>query len=234
MHQVTNPFQACSEILLKPNAVFAALDKQQNWSWVPFFLVTIMAVLPSYFYFNFVDFDWYKELIVNSQYANVSPAEQDAFRQSMGKSQVLTFTLVGGSLGLVIVNAIMAAYLNMMTKSDEQNLNGFSDWYGFSWWISLPVVLSGLIAMLVILFANDPQLAPTSLAPTSLAFILGLDMKSSWFNLLQTIRLESFWSMYLITVGISQWTRVGANKAYLIATLPYGFIWGFWAISLIL
>lgn len=233
MHQISNPFQACSDILLKPNAVFAAIDKQHNWSWLPFLLVTIMAILPSYLYFNFIDFDWYKELIINAEYADVSPNEQKRFRDAMSLSQVLSFTVIGGFLGLVIVNAIIAVYLNMMTRGDDENPNGFTDWYGFTWWISMPVVVSGLIAMAVILFSTDHHLEPVALAPTSLAFLLSIDMNSSWFNLAQTIRLESFWSMYLISVGIIQWTRLSANHAYGIAIGPYGVIWGVWTVALL-
>lgn len=225
---IGNPFQACKEIILKPNHVFAVLKEKQNWSWIPFFLVIFMTFLPSYLYFDFVDFDWYVNQVVEAQYSDVSPSEQEMFRNSMTHDQVMGFTIFGSLFGSIIINAVLALYLNMSTKVDEENVHSFSDWYGFSWWISLPVGLGALCSLLVILLASDPQLSPTMVNPTSLGFVLGIDMSSDWFTLTQTIRLESFWTMYLIAVGVAQWVRVSSQQAYIIAVAPYAIIWGVW------
>ena len=44
MMTITNPFQACMQIWFNPKAVFAALDKHDNWSWIPFIVVMLYGL----------------------------------------------------------------------------------------------------------------------------------------------------------------------------------------------
>ncbi len=234
MQAVANPLQACSEIFFKPNGVFATLNVKHNWSWIPFLLVIIMAILPTYLYFNFVDFDWYRDLIIATNYGDSSPNEQQMMRANMSINGMMLVGTVGGFIGYVLMNAIIATYLNLMTRNDETNTNGFTDWYGFTWWISMPVIFSAFIAIVVIALASDHQLSPVSLSPTSLAFLLGLEMDSDWFGLAQTVRLESFWTIYLMTVGISQWTSFSSKKALITACIPNALLWSIWTLSILI
>jgi hypothetical protein len=233
MHIVSNPFQACNDIFFKPNGVFKAIGEKQNWSWIPFFILMIMAVVPGYLYINFVDFDFYVDLIINNQYANSSPAEQQMIRDNMNPSQIQLFMIVASIIGFIIINAILALYLNFATKSDENNLNGYTDWYGFTWWASMPIVLNSALAMLIIALADDHQIGPEALNPTSIGYLLNIAMDSPWYTLSQSIRLESFWTMYLISVGVAQWTNFSNKKAILVAVAPYVIIWLVWLLFII-
>jgi hypothetical protein len=98
----------------------------------------------------------------------------------------------------------------------------------------MPVIVSSLIGIVVVLVAQDNQLTPVSMAPTSLAFIFSVEMNSSWASLMQSIRLESVWVMYLIAVGLSQWTQLSTKKTYVIAIAPYLLIWAIWALIVLL
>ncbi|MDN4504374.1 Yip1 family protein [Alteromonadaceae bacterium BrNp21-10] len=230
MEPLNSPLQACNDIFFKPNRVFATLTQKNNWSWFPFIIVTLMMILPTYYYFSFVDFDWFKEYIITAQYGDVSPAEQENIRRGMTAGTVKTFGLLQAGFGLIIFNAIMALYLNIMTKSDEENINGYTDWYGFTWWTAMPAIVSGLLSMLMMLLADNHQLSPADIAPTSLAFFLGLEMTSEWFGLASSVRLESIWGIYLTAVGISQWTKISQNKCWMIAVIPSALIWGIWLV----
>jgi uncharacterized membrane protein len=151
-------------------------------------------------------------------------------RDGMTKSSVLMLTMIFGFLGLILINSILAVYFNLATKSDEEHMHGFTDWFGFTWWVSMPSIISSVLALLVIALADTHQLDPVSLSPTSLAYWAGIDMASDWFSFAQSLRIESLWSMYLIAVGISQWTNIKGSKTYLIAVGPYLIIWGIWAL----
>ena len=230
MTQVTNPLQACSDIFFKPNGVFAATNVNHNWSWFPFVFVISLGLLPAYMYFNYVDFDWYRELIINMAYADISPNQQATIRDNMTSSNVSMFSMFGVILSFIVINCILAVYLNLATKSDEENLHGFTDWFGFTWWISMPSIVSAVLSLLVIATADTHQLDPVSLSPTSLAYWGNVEMSSAWFSLAQALRIENLWSMYFMAVGITQWTRIRGNKAYLIAVAPYVMIWGIWTL----
>jgi hypothetical protein len=235
MQQVSNPFQAMKDIIVKPNQVFATISETPNWSWIPFLFIVIIGAIPIYMYFNFVDFSWYTELMVQAMAGDLSPAEQNVFRNLMSdQAQSLWTGVFGSVVMLLITNAIVALYLNIVTKADEECVQGYTDWYGFSWWVSMPVIVSSLIGIVVVLVAQDNQLTPVSMAPTSLAFIFSVEMNSSWASLMQSIRLESVWVMYLIAVGLSQWTELSTRKTYVIAIAPYLLIWGIWALIVLL
>ena len=225
MEPISNPFQACKQIILKPNAVFATIKDKQNWSWIPFFLVALASMLPGLLYFHTVNFDWYLDLITSSQYGEVSPSEQQTFKNSMSIEQMRYLTIIGSTAGIAISNAIFAAYLNIFTKGDDMNTRAFADWYGFGWWVSLPTVLAGFVALVFILLFGGEQMRPTIINPTSLAFIFNMSMDSPISKFGQIVRLESFWSMYLIAVGLSQWTNLPTSKTYTIAIAPYAIIW---------
>ena len=227
MQQVSNPFQAMKDIISKPNQVFATINEVHNWSWIPFLFIAVTGAFPIYLYFNFVDFAWYNELMVQSIAGDLSPAEQNSVRNVMSdQAQSLWAGVFGSVLVAIVSNAILALYFNIFTKADEECVQGYTDWYGFAWWVSLPTIVASLISIVVVLLAQDNQLSPVAMAPTSLAFIFSVDMTSQWSSLMQSIRLESIWMMYLTTVGLSQWTNFSANRNYTIAISPYLIIWG--------
>lgn len=231
MQQVSNPFQAMKDIVSKPNRVFATINDIHNWSWVPFIFIAVIGVIPIYLYFNFVDINWYNETMVQVIAGQLSPAEQNAMRNAMADQAQSLWTGVFGSVFmLIILNAILALYLNIVTKTDEECVQTYTDWYGFTWWVSVPAIVSSLIAIVIVLLAQNTQLSPVSMSPTSLAYIFSVDMTSPWSSLMQSIRLESIWVMYLITVGLSQWTKLPTKRNYIIAVAPYVLIWGVWGL----
>lgn len=233
MHQVTNPIQACNDIFFKPNGVFHAVGQKNNWSWIPFFIVVIMASLPAYLYFSMVDITWYQDMVINSQYGDLSPAEQEQYRQGMTRTAMTAFGLIGTAIGLLVINAIVATYLNLVSRSDEDCVQGFTDWYGFTWWTGMPVVVNSLIAVVLLLFAEGHQISPVTLAPLSVAFVVGADMSSQWFGLLQTIRLDVIWSVYLTMVGVRQWTSFTTKKSGIIAVIPFALIVSIWLLAIV-
>lgn len=229
MSNVTNPIQALSDIFYKPSEVFDALNVKHNWSWIPFILVTLIAIMPSYLYFGFVDFEWYEDLIISLSAADTSPNEQQAMREGMSPGAMQIVAIVSGVFVPVILSAIVATYLNLVTKNDEVNTNGFTDWYGFTWWTSLPTIFNGFIAILIIVLASDHQLMPNSLYPLSATYLLNVSLESDWVQWAQMINIPAFWGIYLTGVGITRWTSIKGAKAYLIAAAPYTVILVVWA-----
>lgn len=234
MEQVSNPFQACNDIFFKPRRVFATIKDKHNWSWLPFLILIAATALPTYLYFNFVDFSWYIENVMVASLGDVSPAEQDAVRNSVSHSMVLYGGLTMILIGVPIISAIFAIYLNLTSKLDEESVLGFTDWYGFVWWISLPSIIGSLISVALILMADSHEIAPLVMAPTTLAYLFSVDLQSEWMSLLQMIRLETIWTLYLTIVGIVQWTALSTKTAVKIALAPYLVIWGIWALIIMI
>ena len=225
MESITNPFQACKILLLKPNPVFAIIKDKHNWSWIPFLLVCITSIFPSLLYFDTVDTQWYQNTILQTVQGDMSPAEQRMLEQSMNTDSIATYTFIGTVFGLFIANAVLAAYLHFVTKHDESLVWGFTDWFGFGWWLAMPAAVSSVFATVLILLFGSAEMMPSIMSPTSLAFLLGIGLDSPYFTLLQGIRFESFWMMYLTVVGLMHWTNTPYQKAIVIATTPYLILW---------
>jgi hypothetical protein len=223
---VTNPFQAVSEIFYKPTAVFNTLAVKDNWSWIPFILVLAVSVVPAFLYFNVVDFDWYRAIIAQTQMPEASPAELEAFANTMAQGTTQLITIVSVAIGLPIVMALLAGYYALWTRNDEKSVHGFTDWYGATWWMSMPTVINALLACLYMITQSiGTELNQAAMAPLSLAFIFGTDMTASWYGLLSALRIDSIWSIVLGAICLSSWTNFSMVKSVLVSALPSAIIW---------
>lgn len=212
-------------LLTKPNPVFATIKNQHNWSWIPFLLVCITSIFPSLLYFDMVDMQWYQTTVMGSLQGDISPSEKRMLEQSMNTESITSITILGTVFGLILANAILAIYLHFTTKHDEELVWGFTDWFGFGWWLAIPAAVTSLLASLLILLFGSTQMSPAIMSPTSLAFFMGVEFNTPEFPLFQGIRLESFWMMYLTVVGLMHWTHLPYKKAVMIATTPYILLW---------
>lgn len=223
---VTNPFQGASEIFYHPSAVFKALGVKDNWSWIPFILIVSASAMPIYLYFNMVDFDWYRVMIANMQMPDGSPAEIEAFSNTMelGATQLITMVSIG--LGLPIVVAILAGYFTLWTRNDAKGMQGFTDWYGATWWMMMPSILNALLACLYLLSQESgTALNQSALAPLSIAFVIGTEMTAKWYSLLSSIRLDSLWTIALGAICLNVWTNFSKVKSVIVAAIPSALIW---------
>ena len=191
----------------------------------------VVSLVSQYLYVNFVDIEWFAEINVAAQ-GDMSPAEEDQVKAFFTRETLLWTSVIGAFFIPITVNAVYAVYVNLMTRSDDSHVYGFTDWYGFAWWLSMPYVLTGLIGLALLLFSSDHQVTPTILSPASLGYIADIPMDSPWYGRGQAVRLELFWGIYLATVGITQWTSFSLKKAAIIASAPYIVIYGIWLTAL--
>ena len=192
MSAVTNPIQACSEVFVRPRAVFEALKTRNNWSWVPFILTAIIGSLPGYLYFTSVDQDYYHSLLkMSPDFRDLSPAEIETALSFTQTADIAMYVPIGSVLAMIVVTAIIAIYYKAVTGSDEENLAGFTDWYGACWWIGMPTVIGAVISILMILLGSaDGQIHPSLASATSIGNVLNIGLDSAWFNFANSVRLE--------------------------------------------
>lgn len=217
--QVTNPLQAASEIFYRPKAVFDTLSSVNNWSWIPFILVAIMTTLPSYLYFQMTDVNWVIDQMITSQMPDASPAEIDNAKRSF-PPEALKYTAFAIPIALIIFHAIIAGFLTFVTRNDEKNVQGYTDWYGATWWITMPFVVNGLVALLVLAtYDAGAQIPLTAPAPLSLAFIFGVDIGAPMSSLLAAIRLDTIWATFIAVYCFSSWTSFSFKKSIIFGVL---------------
>lgn len=223
---LNNPIQAASEIFYKPLSVFNALSVRENWSWIPFILVAFILFIPPYLYFGLVDFDWWLDAAMMPSLEDLPPSQQENILAQYSPSQMQWTGGLSSSLILLLIYALKAFYFSMMTRDDEKNVQGFTDWYGAMWWMAMPMLLNALVS-LILLTLHDPgaQLSAAVIAPLSVAFVLGTDMASPWFNLFVDLRIDVIWSILLGYVCVKSWTNFSQTKALIVAIIPAVFYW---------
>ena len=226
----SNPLNACLDILTSPLDTFDTIKDKKGWSWAPFGLVIVSTIALFLYYYSVVDFEWMINQMIDKMATQqeMSAEELEATQAFMTKTSMTWSTTLGAAVGIIVVNLIMAVYFNLITKVSSPNELTFTAWFGFSWWTSMPLVVSWILAALVIKFSSAGMVYLEDLSPTSLGFLA--DQSSQWFGLLSGIDLFSLWSIALGTIGLSSWLGLTSKKAFIIAVSPTLAIYTGWAL----
>ena len=218
----SNPFQASALIFFKPKAVFDALFNRDNWSWVPFFMLSIVLFMPGYMFFKVVDFDYWVSIFVQIQSPGASPKELENAAAGFFPLQMQFSYALLGVLATLMINLVIAAYYSFITRNDEKSIHSYSDWFGAMWWCAMPSLLSGLLSILLIsLYEPNVQTFGEVMMPLSVAFFAGIDPLSAWYSLAGTLRIDYIWSVFLGFVLLRSWTEFALTKAAVLASIPF-------------
>jgi len=233
MKMSANPFQACLDTILSPSVAFDTIKEKKGWSWLPFILLITSTFVLFLYYFNAVDFAWLKEQMLN-QAAASKPMTDDELKTIASfyeKDTMLWTTAIGGTLGFVVINMLTAVYYNIATKVSAGSEYKFTQWFAFTWWASLPTIVSVSLSALVIFFAADGMVSMQDLQPTSFnSLLFSVEPSNAWFSFLEAINLFSFWMIGVTAIGLRSWLNIESKKALIIAAAPQIFIFGGWAL----
>ena len=233
MKMSANPFQACLDTIFSPSVAFDTIKEKKGWSWLPFILLITSTFVLFLYYFNAVDFAWLKEQMIN-QAAASKPMTDDELKTIASfyqKDTMLWTTAIGGTLGFVVINMLTAVYYNIATKVSAGSEYKFTQWFAFTWWASLPTIISVLLSALVIFFAADGMVSMQDLQPTSFnSLLFSVEPSHAWFSFLEAINLFSFWMIGVTAIGLRSWLNIENKKALIISAAPQIFIFGGWAL----
>jgi hypothetical protein len=233
----SNAMQACIDIFFSPQSAFTSIKQKKGWSWLPFLLVMVASSSVFAYYFNVVDIDFYNEQSIEQGAAmtGLSYEELKEMSPPADASSSMLQTILSICFGLIFGNLIIALYYLLITKMTAKNELSFGDWFGFSWWVNLPLVLSYLASILVIFFASDSQIPMHSLQPTSInSLLLSLPISSPWHGFFEAITLFSIWTIALAFFGLKAWLNTETPKAIIIAIIPSVILYGAWALYITL
>jgi len=227
-----NPLQACIDVLISPTTAFTTVKDKKGWSWLPFILLVTATFSVFLYFYQTVDFNWMLEQMANGMAtAGQSDDEIKAFQDNVSHNMMQWGTIIGGTLGIVVINLLVALYYHLTTKITAKNDFKFTDWYGFTWWVGVPTIVSALLSALVIFFAENGHILLQDLQPTSLnSLLFNVTQASAWYQFLEGINLFSFWSIAVATIGLKAWLHINTNKALSISAAPFVIIYGIWAL----
>lgn len=233
MKQSANALTASIDALIAPSQAFAAVKENKGWSWIPFILVLVSTLATFLYYFSVVDMQWLQAQSLEQAIAQRPGMTDDEIAQTkefLTEGSIKWGTLITIPLMFVFMNLIMAVYYNIASKIATKSDVKFTQWFGFTWWVSMPAVVSALVGILVIMFAPDGMILMNDLKPATLnSLVLGLDMSNKWFGFADAFDLLAFWSIFVATIGLKSWLNLETKQAAIIAAIPTVVIFGGWA-----
>ncbi|WP_440904266.1 YIP1 family protein [Catenovulum sp. SX2] len=212
------------DMVTRPKYAFTEIAEKNISSWPAFILIMLSMQLFYALYFNNVDMAWLVDYTVNTSLGQATPAEKEQLSQQLTEETIRLSASIGSVLMLVFYGLITSVYLNVITKLDEQNTDGFKDWFGFYWWVQIPAVLQLALSSLVILVADTSQTPLMDLQVTSLNQILALSPTDKFYNFAASFDLFSIWSIVLLFYGLSVRTQLKTSTIANICIIPFIFM----------
>ena len=229
----SNVMTALVDIFISPSKAFNGLKEAKGWSFVAFILLAGILAASMFAFYNKAD----PQFLIDQQVAVASVdatiVEQKMIRQSMEQTIDLQvwFAMIGGIIGLAVINALMAGYYLFVSKQDPEANYGYGAWYGFGVWTMMPMIISSLGLLILVLTASTDQISQSLFNYASInQLLIGLEIGHPFYTLLESLNIFSIWGIFIAAIGLKSWTNFTFNKALLFAALPSIVIYGIWTV----
>ncbi|MBU2278427.1 MAG: YIP1 family protein [Gammaproteobacteria bacterium] len=190
----------------------------------------LLTALAFYLFYHGMSAEW----LVEQQLLHageLTPAELEQTRAVMAQTAAYTpiIAAVTGPIMVLLINAILAGYLNLVTKMSGDFR--YQDWFGFSVWSQMPLQLNTIGLILLVLFADTPNLPLDTANYASLnQLFLQLPIGATFYTWAEAFNLFMLWQIAVMAVGLRQWCNFSMVKATVFAALPTIIIFGIWAL----
>jgi hypothetical protein len=215
-----------------PSSAFAELRERPRF-WFPLLLTIVTTAGLVYWYYSVVDIDWLKDtLYANSpQFQQMDEEGRARAMAAFGRTTLQWSSLVGVVIMLPVVFVIWALYLLLVAKFTKLS-QGFRHWLTLVVWSSLPMLLNSVVAGILLLLADTPQISPGVLQPLSLnELVFHRPFGSPGQGLLESLGIPAFLSWALMIIGIRNWTQRSWIFSAAMTLLPWIIIYCLWAFS---
>ncbi|MCG8413496.1 MAG: YIP1 family protein [Pseudomonadales bacterium] len=217
LNLLTAPAEAFTEIARRPSKLF------------PLLLIISCNALVLLWYFNIVDYDWYIDDVLSGSSLNETEmAEAREAMQSMSRTTMMSFAMLGGAIGVSVIFLLQATYLSLVSalRGDDYK---FSHWFSLTCWAGLPFLLSTIGMAVTILLSPTGQLSVYDLDPLALRNLGMVSSNDSVQSLYNSISLSMVWSAVLILLAYRQWLSASWLRSAAVVATPYLLIVGVWA-----
>ena len=132
-----------------------------------------------------------------------------------------------------VIYTVQSTYLHLANKLTAGADIGFGQWFSFSAWTGFVGVFGVLAVLVMILMADNNQLAQADLQPLSLnSLLIHANPDDPWFTWGSSLSLINFWMLFLMSIGFARWTNTPIVKSTITVVLPWAAIFGIWALMI--
>ena len=231
----SSPLATLGNIFVAPAQAFDDVRNHNGWLWWPLLIMIAATAAFTGWYLASVDIHWLTLQSLQQNPMVTSHMNADQIQQiadNATRTSALVGGVIGSILGFPIIYAIAALYYLLAAKVAGYDVSGYGSWYSFVSWSNFPAVISVLVSALVYLVRGNHQVLAQDLDLTALnALLFHLSPGNSWYTLVSSLRLTTFWVIGLSIFGLSRWTRRGMGHSAFVVLLPYVVIYGIWILA---
>ena len=213
-----------------PSTAFAELRERPRF-WFPLLVLVFSTVAIVYWYYSVVDIEWLKDLMFsNNPDLQALPSDKRAEAMAiLGRNTMLWGSVAGAIFIMPIVFLVMATYFLLVAKVTRMS-QGFKHWFAFSCWTAMPLLLSTVVAAIMLILSDNPQVNPSVMQPLSInELLLHRPMSSPGQSLLESLSIPSLLSWILMIIGVRVWSQRSWGFSMAFILLPAVCIYGVWA-----
>lgn len=228
MTESTSSWAILKQLITSPKKAFVAIQFDYPVL-LPLVILLIANAVLVFFALSNVDYAWFTEQMVEATAGGLSPSEQAQTRElfeMMSQQGMLVISLITTVLSVLFLLCLQALYFVIVSNFTHDGFQ-FKQWLSLVCWSLLPSIVS-ILAGLVVVFSNqNGQYLLESLDPFSLnSLFFGMDVTQGAGKVLSSISLTLFWSIALMMIGYSAWTKKSSYQSLAIIILPYLLFYG--------
>jgi hypothetical protein len=213
-----------------PSSAFAELRERPRF-WFPLLLVVFATAGLGYWYYSIVDFEWFKGTILsnNPMFQQMDEDKRAAAMDMQSRTAMQWSTVVSMFVIIPVVFLLEALYLLVAAKVTKLSL-GFRHWFALTCWTSLPMLLACVVAAILLILADNSQVAPSVLQPLSLNELLfHVPAGGPGYTLFESLGIPAFLSWALMIIGVRTWSQRSWAFSAIFILLPTVVIYAIWA-----
>jgi hypothetical protein len=218
-------------LVTAPSSAFEELRERPRF-WFPLLILVASTVAIVYWYYSMVDIEWLKDAMYanNPDFQKLPEAERAAAMAALGRNTLLWGSVVSIIFVLPIFLLLQASYLRLAAKITKLP-QGFKHWFALTCWSGLPVLLSTVVAALLLIISDTPQVSPSVMQPFSInELVLHRPMGSPGHALLESLSIPGLLSWALLVIGVRAWSRRSWTFSVLFILVPIVVIYGTWSV----
>jgi len=206
-------FNAMTDIITSPSKAYDEIKQNTSWLWWPLLITMAVAAAVFVYYYGWVDFPWLVEETIRQTPVERRAESADAIRSFMEPNKTMMFTILAIVVMSMVIYTIEAVYFLLANKLTTGSEIGFGQWFSFAVWSGFVSIFGSLAAFVVIMMADNNQLASNDLQVLSLnSLLFHASPGEPWFTWANSLALPQFWMMALSAIGYSRWTGASMMK----------------------
>ncbi|MHB8404256.1 MAG: YIP1 family protein [Gammaproteobacteria bacterium] len=226
----TSALACLGNIFVEPKKALQDIQSHTVWFWYPLIITIVLTVAFIVWYYATVDIGWLANQMTAVMAGKYNHGQLDMIRRGFTRSRFLIGSAVGVPLFLIIVYLLQALYFFLVSKVGGYEQQSYGKWFSFSVWTSFPNIIGPVASGIAYVFAN-PQTSYYALDVTSLNTLLfHVPLGHPMMGLAASVHLTTFWTLALMILGFSLWTKKSLGKSSLIVLAPWVVIYAIWII----